>query len=195
MKIYSVKSGLTLTELIVATLVIGVVMLGVASVDIALRQTHKGASQKSLAVMQNSMMMLRISKDAQIATGDGTNFGIVTNSPTDDIVWIRKENPANPAPDPSTYADDIWVSYTFDPATFTLYHCTVPSSGTPCTVADEAVGQLASFNATVALDEATQALYLQITLVNRLDPTTAADSFDNPEYTLTSRIYPMSASF
>ena len=188
--------ALTLTELIAGTIIFGIVIVGVTAVDFAMRRSHQSTSQNSVLAMQTSAIMLHITKNIGVATGDRGTSGIVVN-PTN--IWIRMEdpNPLPPDPDPSTYADDIWVSYTFIPANFTLYFCTVPDSTTPCTNIDENLGRLAAFTANLAVNDSagTQNLYVEIILVNRPNPADFAKPLENPEYTLTSRTQPASSSF
>ena len=201
-------------ELIVTTIIIGIMMVGIAAVDVALRQTERGTSANSIVVMRTSAIMLHISKSVEVATGDGRtdaggtpiNLGIIfstvdANRPS---LWVRRENPANPNPDPNTYDDDVWVGYTLKIADNTLYYCVTPddpSPGpTPSTPCDGVAGRLnlgalTGFTASLITDSATQTFYLETTLTNRLDPNAAADTFDNPEHILTSRISPASSSF
>lgn len=207
---------MTLTELIVTTIIIGIMMVGIAAVDVALRQTEKGTSANSIVVMRTSAIMLHISKSVEVATGDGRtdgggtpiNLGIIfstadTSRPT---LKVRREDPDNPNPDPNTYADDVWVGYTLKVANNTLYYCVTsddplpgPAPLTPCDgVAGRInLGTLTGFTASLVTNSATQTFYLETTLTNRLDPSLSApaDTFNNPEYVLTSRISPASSSF
>lgn len=195
------NNALTLTELIAATILFGIVIAGVASLDFALSQTRKGTSQSSIITMQTSSIMLRISKEAELATGDQANPGIVINiNPTN--IWIRHEDPTNPTPDPSSYADDTWVSFTYNPVSHNIFFCTIPDNPTApptttCPNGSENIGTLASFIPNLVNDATlgNQNFYLEVTLINRFDPTIAVNAFDNPECTLTSRIHPTSFSY
>ncbi len=190
--------ALTLTELIVATIVMGIVALGVGAVDVALRQSHHSTSRNAIVAMRTSAIMLHVTKDVEMATGDRADSGIRVDDPVNTTnIWIRREDPTNPSPDPNSYVDDIWVSYTYDSGNHNLYYCTVPNNTTPCTTADQNLGTLANLRATPVFDETlgTQNFYLEVTLTNLFNPLTAADIYDNPQYQLTSRIAPASSSF
>ncbi len=187
------KNALTLTELIAATIVFGVVIAGVTSLDFALSQTRKGTSQSTIVTTQTSAIMLRMSKEVELATGNRADPGIVVDA---NDIWIRHESPANATPNPTSYADDIWVGFTYDSGSHNIYYCAT-ASGMPCPNGSEIIGTVAAFAPTLINDEAlgNQNFYLEVTLVNRFDPTAAANTFDNPECTLTSRIHPISFSY
>ena len=194
------KTAITLAELITSTLILGIIMLGVASVDYALRQTHKGTSQNALIAMRTSAILLHITKNAELATGDRNNPGIVVQNPdpaTTTNIWIRKENSSSP--DPSSYATDIWVSYTYDTASHNLRSCTVPDNLTACTAAAETLGTIADLKAIVKTDDAVgaghQNYHLEITITNRSDPVGGPDTFNNPEYKLSAHINPSVSSY
>ena len=194
------KKAITLAELITSTLILGIIMLGVASIDYALRQTHKGASQNTLIAMRTSAIMLHITKNAELATGDRNDPGIVVQNPdpaTTTNIWIRKENPSSPSPNPSSYADDIWVSYTYDTASHNLRSCTVPNNVTACTTSDEILGTIADLKAVMMNDDTLgiQYYHLRITITNRFDPVAGKDIFNNPEYTLSATINPSVSSY
>ena len=148
--------------------------------------------------MQTSAIMLRIGKDAQMATGDLNDPGVILDVPSNSV-WIRQEDPTNATPDPGDYFDDIWVSYTMFPATYTLYRCAFPAGVSPsaCTASDEQIGKLVSIAAAAVIDDTlgVQDFYYEVTLTNRYDPAALRDTFDNPEYALTSRFSPISSSY
>ncbi len=183
--------ALTLTELIIATVIIGIIMVGIGSMDFALRQSHQGSSRNALIAMRTSAIMLHITKNAQLATGNLTDLGLITTATN---AWIRLDNPNNPTPD--NYSDDTWVSYTFDTLNQDLYFCTVLDNATACTSADETLGTLENFTPTLTIDTTpgNPQLYLEISLSSLFDLSQPEDPFSNPRYTLTTRVYPKSIS-
>ena len=179
------NTALTLTELLVSTILLGVIMLGVISIDFAIRQSQRGTSRKALVAMRTSFIMLHISKNAAVVVGNRTDPGIVRNATN---LWIRQGNPA------------AWVSYTFQSPH--LLFCTVPNSTTICPsgTGDETLGTLTGFTTNLVNDDtlANQNFYLEVTLQNRFDPLApvgAGNEFENPQYTLTSRINLASSSY
>jgi len=68
--------GMTLTELLVSTALIGIVMLGVVSVEYASKRSQENMSRKSIVTTRTSAMLLHIVKNAALAVGDVIDVGI-----------------------------------------------------------------------------------------------------------------------
>ena len=212
------ESGLTLTELIITTILIAVVMVGIASMDVALRQSEKGTTRNALAAMRTNNLMFHIRKNLELATGDANNPGAICADSTGVIcnpatgacsciaaanLWIRIENPVIPvAARTINYNDDLWVMYRYNANS--LFFCSQVTAGsnnpttiTNCPVGalEENLGPLVSFDVNPVLNRAAQEFYTEITLRNRIDPAHPADTFDNPEQVLTAKVLPLLSSF
>jgi len=184
-------------ELLVATIAVSIIMLGVVSIDQALRQSHKSTSRNSLVSMRSSAIMLNITKTAQEATGDKLNKGIydeasmLSTHSVANTLCIRKEAAV---PTPGDYTDDSWVCYTQN--TFDLRMCTFPSPQLPqaCGAsAGTSIGQVVGIDSSwvdTPGSTGSGSFYLEVTITNRYDPAAAKDTFDNPEIILTTRISP-----
>ena len=70
------KYGVTLAELIVAVALLGVVILGVTSFDLASRYFLKSSENKTRVVNELAFILQHISKYTLQASGDGVNRGI-----------------------------------------------------------------------------------------------------------------------
>ena len=109
------NKGLTLTELIVSTVILGIVGISINSIDFALRRTHTALSQKASLTTENARILLHLMKNIQLATGDKSNPGLSNGQPFGTystapyLLWVRAQNYVNPNPDPNSYTDDIWV--------------------------------------------------------------------------------------
>ena len=187
-------SGMTLTEILVATMLVAIVMLGALSVDYAVRNARKSASQDSSLSIRSQATMLQISRDANMAVGDSSNLGIVT---TPNYLCIRTELGG----DINSYSDDQWVCYW--QSSKNIHRCTkdVATGGVPgiCMTGDTVVGTACltagCFTHNFVTDQATGQLYLDISLTNRVVPNSNAHPINNPEYTASTRIYPSGHGF
>jgi len=188
------NKALTLTELLVATVAVSIVMLGVVSVDRALRQSQRGTSRNALVSMKTSALMLSITKEAQQATGSGDNIsdpGIVTIDADSNLSFetacIRIDTPGTVM----DTSDDTWTCYSHD-AGLNIRRCTGGGAAATC-AAGTIIGQAVSL-AFVMEDTAggtgSGDFYLEIAITNRFDPVAAENPHDNPEFTLQARVNP-----
>ncbi|MBI5415356.1 MAG: prepilin-type N-terminal cleavage/methylation domain-containing protein, partial [Candidatus Omnitrophica bacterium] len=69
------KNGLTLTELLVATILMGIVMAGVASFSLVVKQAGETTSSGTVLAIQTAAAMHYIKEDALSAVGDNSNRG------------------------------------------------------------------------------------------------------------------------
>ena len=133
--------GLTLTELLVTTTIIGIMMLGVVAADHSLSRGEQGASRGAVVTMRVNAMMTNITKNAALAVGTDSQRGICISSSTDPILacqavadnvttantnyicFHQDFNPVVPAgadpldqvywrKTPGDFSDDRWVCYT-----------------------------------------------------------------------------------
>ena len=65
----SKKNGITLTELLVASVMIAVVMVGVASFSLAIKNLQQSTSRSVLVALRAKSAMARLVKDASLAVG------------------------------------------------------------------------------------------------------------------------------
>ncbi len=104
-----------LVELIVATILIGILMLGIMAIELAMRQTFSTTFKSAALSMKVSAAMLHFSRNISKAIGHrgvpGVDEGIAK---VDDAVctklYVRQDNLGTPA----DYTDDTWVRYQHD---------------------------------------------------------------------------------
>lgn len=116
-------SGITLTELLVASVLVGIVMLGVAGFSVSIKQMQASTNQTTVLAMRARAALARMVKDASLAVGDNENCGTegLGSGNVDCGLGIRWV-PIGPPPaicfrhdrsgTPDNYVDDSWVCYT-----------------------------------------------------------------------------------
>ena len=209
---YQDKIGITLTELLVATILMGIVMLGIVSVDFAVRQMSKKTSSTALLRMYTSAVMQEIARNAAIITGDPNNPGFLSfpvGNPT--RFYFRQDiNAATGLPNntPQDTSDDGWICYDQSQGganAINIYKCRFPS---PVSTNNDcfnvaAVGRIIigtavnnGLNMQFLPDNsvATLKYYLEISLTNRKDPSSAASS-TNPEVSISTQVDLISQSW
>jgi len=203
MTIYSLQNnrGLTLTELVIATILMAIIMLGVLSTDYAVRNMDKTTQKGTLTAMQVATAVLRISKDLEQAVGDATNHGILTSSAGGSYaVCSRHDNN-----DPNKYTDDGWDCYIVATGDTALYHC-LPTNTTLTKIqANESVSCILDSQGPIhkIIDLSKRDFFnidpnlnnIEITIQSRPDVTAPADALDNPQYEMTMRVTPLAHSF
>ncbi len=105
LKILQSKSGLTLTELIVASVLVGIIMVGIVSFNFAMKRLEDTSSSTAILASKAAAFMSIIKKDAQKAVGNLTDNGVMTDGNT--TICFRHDV----ASTPSDYTDDQWVCY------------------------------------------------------------------------------------
>ncbi len=173
--------ALTFTELLAASIITGIVIIGVASMDISLRNAFEGTSKGSIVATRVSTLMHNISRHILEASGNPTSPGaVVAASPG--RLWFRRDV----AQTPSNYSDDSWHIYEHDPALFLVKYCTATSSSTNCNAEIQRFKNITAFEATLQNNPATNLFSVKVKLVGRFNTGQPADDLTNPEYTLTS---------
>ncbi len=111
------RKSLTLTELIIAIVLLGIVFLTATNLEISGRRFYIQSDRYTQAIMDIAPAMEKIEKTALLQIGDITNTGIslfpagcVNNC---NEVHIRRDYNAagNPNNSPGDYADDRWVAF------------------------------------------------------------------------------------
>jgi Tfp pilus assembly protein PilE len=190
------EKGITLTELLVASVLVGIVMIGVASFSISIKHLQNSTNKSTIMEMKTKSAMARVVKDAYLAVGDIMNPGIVAYSAGQNLSICFRQDVNNP----SSYADDIWKCY-FRGASNDLLACNVP----PQTVPVQSLGHCNGGGSAELLLEIApsqnvfyqlmetpsgQLEYVQMSLAGIFDQTAAAHPILNPTHTLITQISP-----
>ncbi len=199
------ESAVTLLELILSSILVGVVILGVVSIDFAIRRNQQTTSRSSILAMQTSAVMLRITKEASLAIGYESNPGIAVNADPSIKLCIRKED--NTPSTPGDYTDDTWFCFQYNAAAYNMIGCTVneadaKGSLNPCnsasavidnSVQDTMSGKMAnaSFNWVASATD----FYIGVSLTARHNPAAPRNPITNPQFILNTRVRPLSHSW
>ena len=191
------KNGLTLTELLVATILIGIVMSGVAAFTFFIKQTRDSTGAGTILAVQTATAMHYLLEDANKAVGDSISRGVAFDSPDQLSVCFRHD-----VNDPSVYTDDIWACYWYDATSDGLWKCVDRDSTTipPADFADCQAGtgeiKLVTLDPAATdyfevVDDANGRFnYVDLTLNTIADPGLPANTINNPTYQLSTRVSP-----
>ena len=188
------NKGLTLTELLVATILMGIVMAGVASFSLVVKQAGETTSSGTILAIQTVTAMRYIKEDALSAVGDNGNRGVVSSGLFNESVCFRHDTNNTPS-----YLDDTWACYWYDNASNALWKCASlaapPASFNDCNPAGAAIkfvtlDPAAAQYFSIVNDAQGRFGYVDINLNAIAKPTQAADPIKNPTYQLTTRISP-----
>lgn len=174
-------NGLTFTELLAASIITGVVMVGVASMDISLRNAFEGTSKGSIVTSRASVAMHNISRHILEAAGSSSSPG-ATAAISPGRLWIRKDSNLTP----SNYSDDTWYIYQHDPINFTLRYCTTSNSSSSCVTELQKFNNIVGFEPTLQNNSSTNVFSVKIKITGRFDASQPADPMQNPESIITS---------
>ncbi|MDP2654541.1 MAG: hypothetical protein Q8Q08_11015 [Candidatus Omnitrophota bacterium] len=191
---------MTLTELIVATILVGIVMVGTVSVDYAIRRTRQSTSFSGINSLETSATLLHISRNIALAVGDQQNSGIFDLAGGgSDGFCIRQDILTTPG----DYTDDEWKCYTR--IAQRIHFCTKTAVQGPlaCVGTDETVGFTVydsgtgtdMFTYSITNNPATRDFYVDVTITSRTNPLAPSDPLKNPQYQVSTRIAPMGSSY
>ena len=193
-------SGMTFTELVVACVLMGIIMVGIAGFSLAVRTVQDSASKTTILSIQTSAAIKHIARYSSLATGENSDPGYYKDT-------------ANPYPStgfridvnstPTDYADDLWVIYQTSQANPNqLVTCTrppaaglppTPNTDGPCTSTEATyivlLNTVINFNNSIVANQ--NELYFIINLTTRYNPSAAMHPIDNPEYTLSTYVVPL----
>lgn len=192
------QKGLTLTELLVATILIGIVMTGVSAFSVFVKQARDSTGAGTILAVQTATAMHYLAEDANKAVGDNSNRGVVFDSVTQLSICFRHD-----VSDPASYTDDTWACYWYDAASHGLWKCADRNAAATVPPADFADCQTGTGEVKlVTLDPAATDYfevvddangrfdYVDITLNTIANPARAANTITNPTYQLFTRVSP-----
>lgn len=188
---------MTLTELLVATVLVGVVMIGAVSMDYAVRRSKQTSGKSAFLMMQLSAAMTHLTRDAGMTSGDFTNVGIsfddTGGAPDIRNICFRYDDDATPG----DLNDDAWNCFSIDAADNILYRCAAqagvlnPTNG-ECTAGSRLmIAKLTTTDFFQIVNSTADLRYIQFNLTTQDNIGTPADPMTNPDYTLSNRVSPM----
>ena len=188
---------MTLIELLVATMLMGIVMLGIVSVDFAVRRMQKNVSKDTFVTMRTSATLLDISKNAAAMTGDQNNSGF-NNGVSSRFCFredINSSGVSNLTPD--SYGDDNWICY--QQSVTSILKCNSGSSPANCLPGSFIVGTAVAGGLSVSFvpdnAQTVQNSSIAISIQNRFSPSQPVSIPDNPEVNISTQVSPTLQSF
>jgi hypothetical protein len=181
------NSGLSLTELLIAVIFLGVVVLSAVSIDIAANRSLLSERSQVKVGAEAAVILERIIKDIQLAFGfpiaGREAFSIKDAGRT---LELRREDVAPTGPD----VNDRWVGYHYDDANHVItYNPDLTGAGSYTTIARNITGANVMFQ---AIDADTDGNPLNDNLIRieitiRQDPAQPS-SLVNPEAIVTTTV-------
>jgi|GEM_PF-4341903 len=128
------QRGVTFTELIIATAVVGIIMIGVVSSDYAIRKQSDSAFNSNLSGLNAQGMLTHVLNSAQLATGMNIDKGI--------LIGAAGVGDAGSFCVRTVFSPANWVCYTSSAGR--LYTCTKAAivAGVQCSAATTNLGAI-----------------------------------------------------
>lgn len=180
------NTGFTLTELLIAITLVGMIMLAVVSLDVSSRRFFLSSFYDAAVQNRISPVVELIAKDALTACGKKDNPGIVIAS---NIIKIRHIDAKNP-PTYTNYNDDSWVAYRFVDNTIEKRICADSSCSSDSDTVSTIVKNIENceFNFTDDL-----MVSITVTAARQVNPATS--ELPNPKVRLETTVAPRLESF
>ncbi len=190
---------MTLTELLISTIIIGIIMIGVVSSDSAVRKNAQNQNASTLLTLNTRVLVDAIINNASLMSGHKSKQGYFSSDTNS--FCIRQDYNYSVTPSAANinsaadYSDDYWVCYTF--SSNSLYTCVKPPGTIPassCSAGDQgykslgrAVGVSGVPSSSFGFDPVGNVF--SVTIVNRADPG-SPKSISNPEVTVSAQTSP-----
>ena len=195
--------GLTLTELLVAAILMGIVMVGLISVNYAIRRMENSTSEATILAMQTAAAMRHITRNGLLTVGHEADPGIrydLTTPPSVSYLSFRQDVASTPA----DFTDDEWTIYTDAGEANRLYTCrqdaslgAVPDLTGPCNALQRTMllNNVNTFTYQLVRDPAVPSTYLEVSLQAQYDVSQPSNPLTNPVQELNVQINPPSHSW
>ncbi len=175
------SKAITLIELLIAIVLLGVMTLAFSSIDLFSRHHLRTSEMRVKIHNELSYVLETIAKDVVRATGDENDRGIKYVNGTS--FTVRIDTPGL-VPTPANYADDTTITYAISGYQITKQGVTlntqdiIPAGGFSYTLCDK----------TSCSPGITSGIGIEINLMGRYKPAQAL-SVDNPESRIKTKIY------
>ncbi|MFZ5801175.1 MAG: hypothetical protein ACOY3D_07380 [Candidatus Omnitrophota bacterium] len=169
------RNAVTLVELVMAVLLLGLVMISAANVDIASRKFFIATDKEGQLQVRLGAALEHMAKNITLAHGDTVDPGI--NIVGTGSIEIRLDNGT-----PQSYTDDVWMRYWQDGEA--IRYCVL--GGGACVGAVETICRSNVDVLQFTLNSTYPALYVDIVL--------AGSDVDIAPVTLQTRVFPRSIS-
>jgi len=203
------RSGITLIELIVGCMLMGIVMVGVVAFSLSLQQMQEAQDKKTLLALRTEAVVKHFERTASRIIGDFDDPGVAYEGAGYTISsWVSLRTDEDETP--GDYTDDLWTVYKVwgvDDQFLGVckqYADPDPSTGTcgnlPPINYQILTNNLVRGESFLAFGPTTiyPSLYLNhvwLKIVTRWNPKLPSNDITNPSYRLEIRIYSPSHSF
>lgn len=168
------KSGVTLVELIIAMSLLGIVVLGATTFDLASRQFLTSSERKTQVLNELTFILEHMNKNVHKATGDISNLGLIIPGGSGGQIWIRQDSNLTP----QNYNDDKWLRYSYNSNNYNLNFCSdFNKNSNSCNVTEELLSRRVI---DIIFNSGSGGGWVN-RLKLRYDPTKPIDTRENPE--------------
>ncbi len=174
------NKGITLIEIIVASIIAMTVLASLASMDYAVRMMYKNRGSRGMLSVETTSILLHMARNIQLARSDATFTGIEISGGGTALSILQDKNET-----PQNYADDPWVCYELKDAG--IEFCTAKGS---CMAAADTVtlgsGRIKSFKVGFTTNSTTLENQVRIVIEACVDPATCIASEFTTETTISA---------
>lgn len=206
------NTAMTLAELIIASVLVGIVTLGLIAAEQAVRMSRQSSHRDAQVSAQLQSAMIKLNRDASLTVGDTTDTGIYQYSAGNDLSICFRQA----AGDANVYTDDFWNCWSVHTSSGLLTSCSIPIVSDPFStcigkpdqfdwVRLKFEGTYVTFYSVINTSGATivpantiitnqRISYIQLDLRSRFNPAANGHPIENPDYALNARISPSGLS-
>ncbi len=187
------KKSLSLLEVVLAMVMLGMIVLAATSLDVASVEFFKSSNRKVEVINEVSLVMNHVEKSAISAHGwiNNPGFGIMSGG---DGIWFRLDGSRPPSP--SDYTDDDYVFYRFDSGTNQIEYCKANSMISFSSACPGQSQILSNRIETCTFSYPADSVVVQAEITGIYDPAgPAADERENPHVQMRSMFFLGSHSF
>ncbi|MBF0595313.1 MAG: prepilin-type N-terminal cleavage/methylation domain-containing protein [Candidatus Omnitrophica bacterium] len=196
--------GITLTELLITTVIVSIMMAGIFAGSLAIQGMNKAVTDRSELYIRTQKIVDTIMSDASQATGTSANVGVCINNTSDDQNYFCFRNAANWAcysrlNNASNYRVLLYrCTYAITASCLTgsvSSPCASSCGAAKCSTGDTYVDTLVT-DVFSAVQPAFSNGIFTMPVINRVDPTVGSGtSTKNPQVTFDIIAYPEGHSF
>ena len=186
------QKGITLTELIVASILVGIIMIGVISFSFTLKQLQTSTNNSTILAMHTSALMSDIERNAMLASGNLNNKGIDVSLDKKSISFRQ-----DLAGTPDNPDDDKWFIYkaVIDGDDHELIYCSNKDTPDDCQVGQARAISMNIKDVVFERDDAQGTIHIKLVTIFDTHMLDNPNYIENPSYTMSSHISPQGQSW
>ncbi|MBF0484041.1 MAG: hypothetical protein HQL25_04985 [Candidatus Omnitrophica bacterium] len=173
MKYLRGKYGLTLVELMTASILVSVILLGVIGFSLTIQRFQSNNQKTAIVNIRLNSVFANLTHNIYQAIGNATDPAIILSGGGQRITMREDRN----NPQTTDYSDDTWITYYI--LNNSLFSCVSDKTGTCSSGNEELLSNVETFQVTQA-----SGTRLQIKISVLYDISQPFDPMKNPRYTL-----------